>query len=93
MTQTTSHPPLSSLDSLSDGEIAQILAQRLGIQPQDWHRLKANRKAQACQSLSHALVYLLKDQPEEALNHLNQAKGWLDRSISPLPCPDHGKKP
>lgn len=92
MTSNSTTSPNSLLNSLSDVEIAQILAQRLGIQPQDWHRLKANRKAQARQSLGSALVYLLKDQPEEALNHLNQAKGWLDHSVSPLPCPDHGKK-
>ncbi|MFM8293183.1 MAG: DUF6439 family protein, partial [Microcystaceae cyanobacterium] len=39
------------------------------------------------------LVYLLKDQPEEALTHLHQATGWLDRSIKPLPCPTHGDRP
>lgn len=81
----------SSLDNLSNLELAQVLAQRLGITPKDWHRLKGNRQAQASQSLGTALVYLLKDQPEEALTHLNQAQGWLDRSISPLPCPSHGK--
>ncbi len=80
----------SALESLSDLEIAQILAHRLSISPQDWHRLKANRQAQAGQHMGAALVFLLKDQPEEALIHLKQATGWLDRSISPLPCPSHG---
>ncbi|MFM7580823.1 MAG: DUF6439 family protein, partial [Microcystaceae cyanobacterium] len=31
--------------------------------------------------------------PEEALTHLHQATGWLDRSIKPLPCPIHGDRP
>ncbi|MGK7933088.1 MAG: DUF6439 family protein [Microcystaceae cyanobacterium] len=91
MTQSTVSSPPASLNELSDLELAQILAQRLGITPKDWHSLKGNRKAQAGQYLGTALVYLLKDQPEEALTHLNQATGWLDRSISPLPCPSHGK--
>ncbi|PMB34933.1 hypothetical protein CEN47_09390, partial [Fischerella thermalis CCMEE 5319] len=38
-----------------------------------------------------ALVFLLKEEPEEALTRLEQATGWLDRSISAPPCPTHGK--
>lgn len=72
-------------------ELAQILAARLSIAPGDWHRLKANRKARASEQIATALVYLLKDQPEEALARLQQATGWLDRSISAPPCPTHGK--
>jgi hypothetical protein len=71
--------------------LAQSLAEKLAIAPKDWHRLKANRKAQAGQDLAAALVFLLKDQPEEALSHIQQAAGWLDRSISAPPCPSHGK--
>ncbi len=78
------------LDRLSSDELARALAARLTIAPQDWHRLKADRQAQASQHLSAALVYLLKSQPEEALTHLNQAAGWLDGSVRPLPCPTHG---
>ncbi|MFM7189359.1 MAG: DUF6439 family protein [Microcystaceae cyanobacterium] len=78
---------------LSTQELAQMLAERLAIAPKDWHRLKANRQAQASQNMAAALVYLLKDQPEEALTHLHQATGWLDRSIKPLPCPTHGDRP
>ncbi|HAC66143.1 MAG TPA: hypothetical protein DCF68_22075 [Cyanothece sp. UBA12306] len=70
-------------------ELAQALANQLAITPQDWHRLKGNRNAQAKQQIASALVFLLKDQPQEALDHLNQAVGWLDRSISSLPCPGH----
>jgi hypothetical protein len=70
--------------------LAQALAERLAISSQDWHRLKANRKAQASQDLAAAIVYLLNDHPEEALNHIKQAEGWLDRSISAPPCPSHG---
>lgn len=72
-------------------ELAQALAARLAIAPSDWHRLKANRKARASEQAATALVYLLKDQPEEALARLQQAAGWLDRSISAPPCPTHGK--
>jgi hypothetical protein len=78
---------LRQLDTL---ELAQALAERLAIAPNDWHRLKSNRKAQASQQLASALVFLLKDHQVEALQHLNQAAGWLDRSVSAPPCPTHG---
>lgn len=80
----------SSLEELSTLALAQALAERLAIAPKDWHRLKANRSAQAGQQISAALVFLLKDHPQEALPHLQQATGWLDRSISAPPCPTHG---
>ncbi|WP_316432962.1 DUF6439 family protein [Leptolyngbya sp. NK1-12] len=76
---------------LTTQELAQALAARLAIAPNDWHRLKANRKARASEQAAMALVYLLKDQPEEALARLQQATGWLDRSISAPPCPTHGR--
>lgn len=78
------------LADLSNAELAQILAERLTITSGDWHRLKSNRKARAAEQATMALVYLLKDQPEEALVRLQQASGWLDRSISAPPCPTHG---
>ncbi|MGK7955243.1 MAG: DUF6439 family protein [Crocosphaera sp.] len=81
-----------SLESTTSLELAQILAEQLSITPSDWHRLKGDRKAQAKQQLATALVFLLKNQPDEALAHINQAAGWLDRSVSPLPCPGHGNK-
>lgn len=81
-----SHPELSAL------ELAQALAERLAIAPQDWHRLKGNRQAQAGQELAAALVYLLKGNPQEALTHVQQAEGWLDRSLSAPPCPTHGNR-
>ncbi|MEB3211773.1 MAG: DUF6439 family protein [Leptolyngbyaceae bacterium] len=71
-------------------ELAQALAGRLAIAPNDWHRLKGNRVARAKEQVAIALVYLLKDNPEEALPHLQQATGWLDRSVSAPPCPSHG---
>lgn len=80
---------LTTIDSL---ELAQALAAKLAIAPHDWHKLKGNRKAQAGQQLSAALVFLLNDNPEAALIHLEQAQGWLDRSLSAPPCPSHGKK-
>ena len=73
---------------LTDLELAQALAERSAIAHQDWHRLKGNRQAQARQQLTSALVFLLKDQPQESLQHLNQAVGWLDGSLASPPCPD-----
>jgi hypothetical protein len=85
-------PQTSSLESLTTLELAQLLAERLAIAPNDWHRLKANRSAQAAQQLSAALVFLLNDRPQESLERLSQATGWLDRSISAPPCPTHGER-
>lgn len=89
--------PVSSssqtVDDLSTLELARILAERLAIAPIDWHRLKANRNARAAEQLGTALVFLLDNQPEEALPRLQQATGWLDRSISAPPCPSHGHAP
>ena len=78
------------ISELSDLELAQALAAKLAIPHQDWHRLKGNRKAQAAQQLASALVFLLKEQPESALSHTNQAQGWLNRSLKAPPCPEHG---
>jgi hypothetical protein len=86
---------LSNNDLLKEAsavELAQALAERLAIAPNDWHRLKANRQAQAKQQVASALVFLLKDEPQEALVRLQQAVGWLDRSISAPPCPTHGDR-
>ena len=85
--------PISSQKSnvpaeLTDSELAQALVERSVIAHQDWHRLKGNRKAQAKQQLASALVFLLKDKPEVALEHLKQATGWLDGSLASPPCPD-----
>lgn len=80
----------SALSDFSELELAQALAERLAIAPNNWHRLKGNRKARAAEQAAIALVYLLKDQPEEALARFQQASGWLDRSISAPPCPSHG---
>jgi hypothetical protein len=80
----------STLSEFSTLELAQALAERLSITPKDWHRLKSNRKARASEQAAAALVFLLKEQPEEALARFQQASGWLDRSISAPPCPSHG---
>ncbi|WP_346016665.1 DUF6439 family protein [Chroococcidiopsis sp. CCMEE 29] len=82
----------TTLSELSTLELAQALMERLSISPNDWHRLKSNRKVRANEQVAAALVFLLKDQPEEALPRLQQAVGWLDRSISAPPCPTHGQK-
>ncbi len=81
----------TTLSELSTLELAQALMERLSISPNDWHRLKSNRKVRANEQVAAALVFLLKDQPEEALPRLQQAVGWLDRSISAPPCPTHQK--
>ena len=73
-------------------ELAQQLAHLLSISPDDWHRLKSNRRARALEQTAVALVYLLKNQSDEGLARLQQATGWLDRSISAPPCPTHGAK-
>jgi Family of unknown function (DUF6439) len=89
--ETLSTPQTNRLAEFSDLELAQALVERLAIAPQDWHRLKANRKARASEQAATALLYLLREQPEEAIARFQQATGWLDRSISAPPCPDHGK--
>jgi Family of unknown function (DUF6439) len=73
-------------------KLAQALAERLTIQSHDWHRLKSNRQVRALEQAAAAIVFLLKDHPEEALVRLQQAVGWLDRSISAPPCPTHGHR-
>ncbi|GAP99450.1 DUF6439 family protein [Leptolyngbya sp. NIES-2104] len=82
----------SQLSEVSTIELAQALVERLSISDRDWHRLKSNRKARAIEQSAVALVYLLKENPEEALPRLQQAVGWLDRSISAPPCPSHGNR-
>jgi DNA-binding SARP family transcriptional activator len=79
-------------DDLTTLELAQALAERLRIAETDWHRLKANRPARAREQAAAALVFLVKDNPTEALARLEQAAGWLDKSISAPPCPTHGDR-
>jgi Family of unknown function (DUF6439) len=80
----------ADLSALSTLELAQALANRLRINEQDWHRLKSNRPRRAQEQAAAALVLLLSDQTPDALAHLQQASGWLDRSVSAPPCPSHG---
>jgi hypothetical protein len=89
---TLSGPDSSQFNSATTLELARALAERLAISDKDWHKLKSNRQARALEQVGAALVFLLKDQPQEALPHLQQASGWLDRSISAPPCPSHGPK-
>lgn len=76
----------------TDLELAQALAERSVIAHQNWHRLKGNRQAQAKQQLTSALVFLLSDRPQEALQHIEQAAGWLNGSLASPPCPDAQKR-
>ena len=92
MTQSSQLSKNSQLQEISTLEIAQALLERLSISPSDWHRLKSNRKVRACEQTAAALVFLLSEQPEEAQTRLEQATGWLNRSISAPPCPTHGQK-
>lgn len=80
----------TAINDFSTLELAQALMERLTISPNDWHRLKSNRKVRASEQTAAALVFLLKQQPEEALPRLQQASSWLDHSISAPPCPTHG---
>ena len=96
-TSTPSAEPVSGfqtagLDEYSAEELAQALAQRLAIDDRNWHQLKSNRQARAGEQIIAALVFLLKNQPQEVIPRLNQAIGWLDRSISAPPCPGHGTR-
>ena len=92
MLEQTQLSKTQNLNEFSTLELAQALAQRLTVTEKDWHRLKSNRKARAGEQAAAALVFLLKDQPEEALIRFRQASGWLDRSISAPPCPTHGHR-
>ena len=92
MSKSTQLPNTSQLNEFSTLELAQALMERLSISPDDWHRLKSNRKVRASEQAAAALVYLLKDEPQEALLRLEQATGWLYRSISAPPCPTHGEQ-
>ena len=92
MSQSSQLPKTSQLQEISTVELAQALLERLSISPNDWHRLKSNRKVRACEQTAAALVFLLSEQPEEAQARLEQATGWLNRSISAPPCPTHGQK-
>lgn len=83
-------PINAQLNDTSTLELAQALAARLAIASNDWHQLKGNRLARAQEQAAIALVYLLNDNPSEALPRLQQASGWLDKSISAPPCPTHG---
>ncbi|KYC40034.1 hypothetical protein WA1_29190 [Scytonema hofmannii PCC 7110] len=90
MSPSTQIPKTNDLSQFSTLELAQALMERLSISPNDWHRLKSNRKVRAGEQAAAALVFLLKDNPEEALQKLQQASGWLDKSLSAPPCPTHG---
>jgi Family of unknown function (DUF6439) len=78
---------LAQYDALA---LAQALLAKLSIAERDWHRLKGNRPARAQEQAAAALVFLLKQQPQEALVRLQQSVGWLDRSLTAPPCPTHG---
>lgn len=90
MSEPTQLLKTNTLNQFTTLELAQALMERLAITPNDWHRLKSNRQARASEQAAAALVFLLKDKPEEALSRFNQASGWLDRSLCAPPCPTHG---
>ncbi len=90
MLESTEIVKTTNLNDLDTLQLAQALIERLTISPNDWHKLKSNRKARSSEQAAAAIVFLLKDRPEEALLRLQQATSWLDRSISAPPCPSHG---
>lgn len=90
MLESTDCVKTTNLDDFTSLQLAQALTERLTISPNEWHKLKSNRKARSSEQAAAALVFLLKDSPEEALARLQQATAWLDRSISAPPCPSHG---
>ncbi|KAB8331831.1 hypothetical protein SD80_020035 [Scytonema tolypothrichoides VB-61278] len=92
MSKSSQLPQANQLSQFSSLELAQALMEKLSISPNDWHRLKSNRNVRASEQAAAALVFLLKDEPQEALLRLQQAGGWLDRSISAPPCPTHGEQ-
>jgi hypothetical protein len=81
-----------TVDQLSDLELTQLLAERLAIKPLDWHRLNRDRTVRAQEQLAAALVYLQKQQPQEAQVRVEQALGWLNKSLTAPPCPTHGNR-
>lgn len=85
-------PTSAKLQDFSTLELAQALAERLTISDLSWHKHKSNRNARASEQAAVGLVFLLKDRPQEAIAHFQQATGWLDRSISAPPCPTHGDR-
>lgn len=89
---STASAESANLSQFSAAELAQALLAKLAITERDWHRLKSNRKVRANEQAAAAIVFLLKDQPEEALPRLQQAVAWLDRSISAPPCESHGDR-
>ncbi|MGC1309386.1 MAG: DUF6439 family protein [Phormidesmis sp.] len=91
-TDHTDLPDPRLLKTFSPEALAQALAEQLAIAPNDWHRLNSNRNVRAREQAAAALVYMLKDKPEEALPRLAQAIGWLDKTLKAPPCPSHGKK-
>ena len=72
MPEPTQMVKTQNLNESSTLELAQALMERLTISANDWHRLKSNRKVRASEQLAGALVFLLKEQPDEALPRLEQ---------------------
>jgi len=72
MFEPTQMVNIANLNELSKLELAQALMERLTISANDWHQLKSNRKVRASEQAAAALVFLLKDQPEEALQRLSK---------------------
>ncbi len=92
MSQFTHLPPNSQLREFTCLQLAQALMEKLSISAQDWHRLKSNPKARASEQIAAAMVFLLKDRPQEALVRLEVAAGWLNHSLTAPPCPDRQQK-
>jgi hypothetical protein len=95
MTDSAVSSPALTLQDLQKADpvlLAQALASQMAIQPNDWHRLNRDRAVRAREQAAAALVYLLKDQPDAGLERLQQAVGWLDKTLTAPPCPTHGHR-
>ncbi|MEB3268747.1 MAG: DUF6439 family protein [Leptolyngbya sp.] len=89
---STPNLTLQDLEKIDPVLLAQALTAQMAIAPKDWHRLNRDRRVRAREQAAAALVYLLKDQPEAALERLQQAVGWLDKTLTAPPCPTHGHR-
>lgn len=94
ISSTSTSNPAAELAQHSALDLAQALAAKLAISPSDWHRLNRNPRVRAQEQLAAAMVYLLSEgtDPQEVIPRLQQAIGWLDRSITAPPCPTHGHR-
>ncbi|TGG79014.1 MAG: hypothetical protein ERJ67_08905 [Aphanocapsa feldmannii 277cV] len=67
---------------------AEALLQQLRLGDRDWHTFKGDRQRRAAEQLAAALALLLHDQADAAIQHLEEARQWLQRQRRDPGCPD-----